>query len=61
MTEIRTPLTHARPTMDGRIAVRATSEERALIARASEITSVRYLEDYPATMLFRQRDGAQQR
>ena len=39
MTETRTPLTHARPTKDGRIAVRATSEERALIAQASEITA----------------------
>ena len=39
MTEMSTPLTHGRPTKDGRIAVRATSEERALIAQASEITA----------------------
>ncbi len=40
MTEMRTPAAaQRRPAKDERIALRASHEERALIARASELTS----------------------
>ena len=35
----RTPTTHGRPPKDGRIAVRASREERELIAQASRASS----------------------